>query len=324
MERLLKFLPSPGQPRAIRYGVTLGLVAVFFLLSLGVGVATGPFEFLFLTLSVLLASVLFDRGSGFFATGLSVVAIGSQFDWRVDAIGHVIALTIFAIVALFIAVFCEALRSALERGAVAQKELKLLLDEQHHRIKNDLALLSSMISLQARAQSSPQVRSALEIAAARLHVIAEGQDQLQIANGDQTINMQEYLEDVCGRLSEALGGVRPITVRVACEDVIIDSRQAIRIGLIVNELVTNALKHAFPDDCGGTIQVTLRRQAADVIVAVEDDGIGCPEDVQVGLGSRLVMLLVQQSGGNISREPVHPGCRVVFTIPHALSVNRGA
>jgi len=187
-------------------------------------------------------------------------------------------------------------------------------------MKNDLALLSSMIALQARSQSSPLVRAALESAGARLRAVAEGQDQLQLATGDQTVDMQEYLEDVCRRLGEALRGVRPIAVRVDCENVIIDSRQAIRIGLIVNELATNALKHAFPGDRGGTIQVGLRRRPTDLIIVVEDDGVGCPEDVQAGLGSRLVSLLAQQSGGSIKRGSANPGCRVVIAIPSGGSL----
>jgi two-component sensor histidine kinase len=316
VETLLKFLPSPGQPRAVRYGVTIVLVAVFLLFSLAAGIAAGPFEFLFLILPVLLASVLYDRGSGFLATGLSVLAIASQLNWQADRLGNLVALVIFAIVAAFVAVFCEALRTALERGAAAQEELKLLLAEQRHRIKNDLALLSSMIALQARSQSSPSVRAALESAAARLRVVAEGQDQIQFATDDQTVNMQEYLEDVCWRLGEALRDVRPIAVRVDSENVIIDSRQAIRIGLMVNELATNALKHAFPGDRGGTIQVRLRQQPSDCVIVVEDDGVGCPEDMHAGLGSQLVTLLAQQSGGSIKREPVSPGCRVVISIPH--------
>jgi hypothetical protein len=108
----------------------------------------------------------------FLNTPLGVLAMASQFDWRADPVGHLVALVIFAIVALFIALFCEALRSALERGAAAQHELQLLLQEQRHRTKNDLALLSSMIALQARSQSSPLVRAALESAGARLRAVA--------------------------------------------------------------------------------------------------------------------------------------------------------
>jgi two-component sensor histidine kinase len=317
VETLLKFLPPPGQPRVTRYGAAAVLVAVFFLLSLGAGVAAGPFEFLFLILPVLLASVLYDRGSGFLATGLGALAMASQLDWQADPVGHLVALTVFGIVALFIAVFCETLRSALERGLAAQQELQLLLQEQRHRMKNDLALLSSMIALQARSQSNPPVRAALESAVARLHVIAEGQDHLQSATGDQVVNMQEYIEDVCWRLGEALRDVRPIALRVDSEEVMLDSRQAIRIGLIVNELATNALKHAFPGERGGTIQVRLQRLPTRLVIIVEDDGVGCPEDEQGGLGSRVVSLLAQQSGGSIKRESANPGCRVVVTMPQS-------
>jgi two-component system, sensor histidine kinase PdtaS len=138
--------------------------------------------------------------------------------------------------------------------------------------------------------------------------------------GDQTVNMLQYLEAVCWRLGEALRDVRPIAVSVDAENATLDGRQAVRIGVGVNELVTNAMKHAFPGDRGGTIQVRLLRRPTDLIIIVEDDGAGCPEDAQVGLGSRLVMLLAQQSGGIIKRESAKPGCRVVITIPHGRSV----
>jgi two-component sensor histidine kinase len=122
------------------------------------------------------------------------------------------------------------------------------------------------------------------------------------------------------RLGEALRGLRPIAVWV-CENVIIDSQQAIRIGLMVNELATNALKHAFPNDRGGTIQVRLQRRPTDLIIMVEDDGVGCPEQLQIGLGSRLITLLAEQSGGSIKRETANPGCRAVITIRHGLRLH---
>jgi hypothetical protein len=103
VEALLKFLPPTPQPIAIRYGVTIVLVAVFFLFSPAAGIAAGPFEFVFLILPVLLASILFDSGTGFVAAGLSVLAMGSQLEWQADVVGHLAELTAFAIVALFTA-----------------------------------------------------------------------------------------------------------------------------------------------------------------------------------------------------------------------------
>jgi Histidine kinase len=192
METLLKFLPSAGLPIVVRYGTAAILVAVFFLLSFAAGTVFGPYGYIILIVPVVLASVLFDRGSGFFATGLSVLAMSSVREWQDHVVRYLAAPVLFAVVAALIAGFCEALRKALERGAAAQQELQLLLTEQRHRTKNDLALLSSMIQLQARSQSSPAVRAALESAVGRLHAIAEGQDKLQSAGSEQTFNMQEF------------------------------------------------------------------------------------------------------------------------------------
>jgi glucose-6-phosphate-specific signal transduction histidine kinase len=162
VESLLRFLPSPGQPRAIRYGVSIVLVALFFLFSVGAEVETGRLRFFLLIPPVLLASVLYDRECGILATGLGALALATQLNWHADVVGNLVTLTSFAIIAWFMAICDEALRSALERGLAAQQELGMLLQEQRHRIKNDLALASSLIGMQARSQSSPLVRAALE------------------------------------------------------------------------------------------------------------------------------------------------------------------
>ena len=163
MESLLKFLPSPGQPRAIRFGVTTVLVAVFFLFSLGAEVETGRLRFFFLIPPVLLTSVMYDSECGFLATGVGALALATQLNWHADAVGNLSILISFAIIAWFIAIFGKALRSALERGLAAQQELHLMLREQRHRIKNDFALASSLIGMQARSQSrSPDPGSAGE------------------------------------------------------------------------------------------------------------------------------------------------------------------
>jgi len=90
---------------------------------------------------------------------------------------------------------------------------------------------------------------------------------------------------------------------------------ATRIGLIVNELVVNALKHAFPDDRAGAIYVKLERIQSELTLTIEDDGVGFPEDVKEGLGSRLTRLLVQELKGTITRNDTPNGCRITITIP---------
>jgi len=317
MESLLKFLPERPQPVHVRYGVSAVMVLVFFAFRLGAGPAAGQYSFIFFIPPILAASVLFDRGSGFVATGLSAVLVAALLDWRIGAMNHVAALTVFVCVSVFVVIVGEGMRKALERSAAAGADLELLMEEQGHRIKNDLAIASALIALQARAQSDSTVRTALESAISRVHVLAKGYDHLRVTERDQATDMASYLGEVCWKLGEGLRGVRPIAVEVDADRVEIRSQMATRIGLIVNELVTNALKHAFPGERGGTIFVRMRRDGDELTLTVEDDGVGCPDAPTEGLGSRLVRLLVQQLHGRMTREPQKRGCRVTIVIPAA-------
>jgi two-component sensor histidine kinase len=317
MESLLKFLPERPQPVHVRYGATAAMVLVCFAFRLGAGPAAGEYSFIFFIPPILAASVLFDRGSGFVATALSAVLVGVLLNWRVGAINHIAALTLFVCVSVFVVIVGEGMRKALERSAAAGADLELLLEEQGHRVKNDLAIASALIALQARAQSDAAVRTALESAVGRVHVLAKGYDHLRITERDQATDMASYLGEVCWKLGEGLRGVRPIAVEVDADRVEIRSQTATRIGLIVNELVTNALKHAFPDERGGTVTVRMWRSGDELTLTVEDDGIGCPDAPTEGLGSRVVRLLVQQMRGRMTRERAKQGCRVMIVIPAA-------
>jgi two-component sensor histidine kinase len=318
MEGLLKLLPPRRQPMVLRYGVTAVLVLVFLIFRIGLGPLAGQYGFLMFIPAILLASIMFDRGSGFLAVALTAIGVAWLLDWHDDErVRHVTALTTFAVISSFVVIVGEGMRKALERQVAAQTEAELLLQEQGHRIKNDLAIASSLIALQARTQQEPAVRRALEDAVARLHVLAESQDHLQMATGDHAVAMQDYLGDVCWKLGESLRGIRPIAVHVDADGVVARTQKATRIGLMVNELVTNALKHAFPQDSAGTVHVKLRRTPTELILLVEDNGVGCPANARDGLGSRLIRLLVEQLGGKMKREPGNPGCRVTIAIPTA-------
>jgi Histidine kinase len=234
MESLLKFLPPRPQPALVRYGASAVMVLVFFAFRLGAGPAAGQYSFIFFIPPILAASVLFDRGSGFVATVLSAALVGAMLDWRAGAKNHVAALTLFVCVSVFVVIVGEGMRKALERSAAAGADLELM-EEQGHRVKNDLAIASALIALQARAQSDPTVRSALESAVARVHVLAKGYDHLRVTERDQATDMASYLGEVCWKLGEGLRGVRPIAVEVDADRVEIRSQMATRIGLIVNE-----------------------------------------------------------------------------------------
>lgn len=315
MERLLSLLPK-GQSIILRYGCSAILVAIFFVFQVDGSPYTGPNSFIYFIPPILLSAIIFDRGSGIVATVLSMTLVGLRLDWSLGPAKHVAALTLFAVVALFVVIVGESMRKALERLAEAHSELQVLLDEQGHRIKNDLAISSSLIALQARSQPDPAVQSALESAVTRLHVIARSYDHLRVsAEEDQVTDMQEYLTEVCWKLGETLRGIRPIAVIVNAESVLVDARKANRIGLLVNELVTNAMKYAFPNEMGGTISVRLGQGANGLKLVVEDDGVGFPSEPHGGLGTRLTELLVQQLGGSITRKELDPGCQITINVP---------
>ncbi len=124
------------------------------------------------------------------------------------------------------------------------------------------------------------------------------------------MNLRDYLEDLCRNLGDSLRDLRPVAVRVDVEPIMTGTDRAVPLGLIVNELVTNAFKYAFPDGSEGAVDVTLRRVGeGEVELIVKDNGVGCTS-LKEGLGSRLTRLLVQQLGGSISREVATPGCIV--------------
>jgi two-component sensor histidine kinase len=117
-------------------------------------------------------------------------------------------------------------------------------------------------------------------------------------------------------VGDAIRELRPVTVTVNSQPISLPPDKALSIGLIVNELVTNAFKYAFPDDQIGHVEVECKVIDGRLAVSVADDGIGCPEHSESGLGTRLVALLIDQHGGAIKRTNLDPGCRISVTIPY--------
>lgn len=194
---------------------------------------------------------------------------------------------------------------------------QLLLREAHHRIKNDLQIVASLLSIQARASHEQSLRLALTEAADRIYAVARLHQRLQSAGGG-AVEGSELLTDICDDLMA--GGVRGLGVvmTVSSDPVVLEGDQAAALSLIVNELVVNALKHAFGAD-GGNLTVSLRRTGLLVELAVCDDGPGLQEiaEPSSGLGLGLVAQLAVKLGGQLFSEQAPGGgacMRVVFPI----------
>jgi two-component sensor histidine kinase len=155
----------------------------------------------------------------------------------------------------------EALRKGWERAIEAERAKDLLYRELRHRTKNDFAMAVSVLNLQARTQIKPEIRQALADAASRLHVLSKAHEQLEPTDERSAVRMCDYLQALCRSLTESMGPEKA-DVSVECDEAEFPVERAIPVGLIVNELVTNAFKHAFVPERKGAIAVALRARIA--------------------------------------------------------------
>ena len=322
MENLIvALLPKEQHSVVVRYLATSMIVCIAALLRLSLAEQLQHSPVLLFIPAVFLSALLFDRGSGFFATILSALVavffIEPRRSLETD-IRELVPFSIFVAIGFGISAVMEALRQAIWKLSRAEAQKTLLLEELAHRTKNDLFMVCSVLTLQAKAQKDANVRHALEAAVARVAVIARAQERLRgdkDGGGTGSVELAGYLEDLCRTLGEMLRDVRPIAVVVDADAVDVSSSDAVSIGLIVNELVTNAFKYASPGDRGGTVRVSLSRRPSGLELVVADDGAGCPSEPSQGTGSRLVRLLAAQLQGEMRRDPMHAGCKVMVTLP---------
>jgi two-component sensor histidine kinase len=193
------------------------------------------------------------------------------------------------------------------------REKEVLLREVHHRVKNNLQVIISLLGLQARTTAAGPLRAALEESQARIRSMALIHEQLYQTKTFADVNLPEYLRQLSSQLFSSYQ-VRP-NVRLETEigDVRLGVDVAVPCGLILNELLSNSLKYAFPDDRPGVVSIELtRREDGSIVLVVADDGVGTPPEISFWstrtLGLRLVRSLVRQLDGEIEREGP-PGTR---------------
>jgi len=178
---------------------------------------------------------------------------------------------------------------------VMLNERELLLREADHRIKNSLQLVVAMLSLQRRHAASPETADALAGAIARVNAVAEAHLALQLSNDLQTVDFPDMLAAICRRLN-ALSD----TIRVTCacgSPVVLEVDRAIPLALIISELITNALRHAYAGRQDGEVQVTAMLDGYDIVLTVRDFGAGFDGATRrPGLGSRVTVSLATKIG----------------------------
>jgi PAS domain S-box-containing protein len=204
---------------------------------------------------------------------------------------------------------------ALMREAVQHQEV--LTREVSHRVKNSLQLVAGLLTLQARAAKDPDVRRAIEDAGARVSTIADVHDQLWRRSEVERVDLASFLERLCAKLADTASGQRLV---YEAEPVAMSADRAIPVALLVNELVTNAFKYAYPES-EGEIRVSLSvPEPSRVRLEVSDRGVGLPagfDPNQPGesLGMRLIRGFVRQLRGQLDVSSAAPGARFVLEFP---------
>src|ERR1700736_1149934 len=206
----------------------------------------------------------------------------------------------------FLAGFAGLLGIAIERQH-ADVSLKFSLDHQailtremSHRVKNSLASVVGLLRVQARSAQSEDVQNALKDAASRITTIAQVHDHLWRSTRIGYVDIADFAGELCRKLQETISH----TVRCTFAHLMISADKAIPLGLLINELVTNSAKHAYPDGAG-EIEVSGERRGDDLHVEVSDRGIGLPKDFDIdqpraSLGFKVINSLLAQLDGRIA------------------------
>jgi len=199
----------------------------------------------------------------------------------------------------------EALRAHLDEKSLMLEEKELLVREVHHRVKNNLQVLSSMLRLQAQALEHPAALAPMQDMQARVLSMAFLHRELYGEDDSTHVEMQRYIETLSRSLLHAFNADGRVHSRVPAHGARLNADTAVPLGLILNELLSNALKHAFPDERQGSVRVDLRRADAGdgYELTVSDDGAGwsgraVPEQTAT-VGLTLVRMMTRQLGGTV-------------------------
>jgi two-component sensor histidine kinase len=320
--------PVRGLPVSARYILAALIVLVSFALSVSVAELIGNYPFLLFFPAVIFISLVLDRGTGAFSVLLSTgltwfFLLPPHNSFAIHGAAHFASLVIYVLVGLFLAGVIEALRvtansvheSKLELERAAELN-RLLLIDLNHRMKNHLLSATSLLRLSMRGVSDDAARGAMEQAAGRIDILGKVYDRLHLGDDATIVSSRDFITALVDDLRAGVIGVRPVVLRCQAEDVELSSGQAVAVGLIINEAVENALKHAFPDERPGEIAVRFENGGATCRLSVTDDGVGLPPDRKTGGGSRLTRSLAQQLGGEL-RMLGPPGVCATLTFPTA-------
>jgi len=207
------------------------------------------------------------------------------------------------------------------------KEKEWLLKEIHHRVKNNLQVVMSLLNSQSVFIDNDVALTAIKDSQHRVHAMSLIHQKLFNSDNMSSINMSVYIRELVSYLSDSFSTGQRIRFELDIDALEMDVSQAVPVGLILNEAITNSIKYAFPDGRDGVISVSLKNTGEDrLLLGVSDNGVGMPKDYdgekQGSLGMRLMQGLSEDLEGQFSISGDN-GTRIMISFEHDLSVKRG-
>jgi two-component system, sensor histidine kinase PdtaS len=196
------------------------------------------------------------------------------------------------------------------------REKAVLLQELQHRVANSLQIIASVLMQSARRVQSDETRGYLHDAHHRIMSVASMQRQLAVTRHG-LVELRPYLTELCASIGASMiRDHKKVSLDVDVDGSSVEAEASVSLGLVVTELVINALKHAFPDGRGGTIRVSYHQRGEDWTLSVKDDGAGMARDrkePKPGLGTGIVEALTAQLGGKLQVTTSHKGTEIEIT-----------
>jgi two-component sensor histidine kinase len=319
--RLSRRLPRPVTELLVGVGVT----SLFVGLRIAADPVLGDMAPFPLVMLALVLSALF----GGWRSGAVSLVLGALLLWyfvipeqgsfaltsTAAAIGLVVGIACEAVILFAVALYQREVRAGQVERIRRINFLGHALREMDHRTKNNFQIVTSLLTLQANRSQSLEVKEALNEAAERLKALSAVYDALAPSSqGLQTVRLQDQLQEMCDQIRR---GYLPdgISLETELEPMIVPNETAVAIGIVVNELVTNACKHAFPGGSGG-ISVRTRRDRDRAVIEVADNGGGYPaERPRSGLGTRLVSAFVDRVKGKAEVRSGPDGTVHLISVP---------
>ncbi|WP_439542698.1 sensor histidine kinase [Hyphomicrobium sp.] len=311
----------------LRVAAAATLLGAAYLVQIPLETKVPGEPFVLFLVVVLACTLAFGQNVGFFALFMSTLLSACFFEpglsLEINRAADLAAIELYALLGALSVLALSRLMSSVNEAyentrllADAEQKKALLMREMAHRVANNFASVAALIKRKAAATEDPAARLALDEAMEQVSVMARIHNRLRIENNSVVLDSREFMSDLCDDLRRTIGDWRPLTIECTTDDIQLSLAQAVPLGLIVNELITNAMKYAFPDERCGAMYVSLLGVGGQLRLTVSDDGTGFSGTIKgTGKGCQIVAALSQQLRGTVDSKSTAKGTTTSVTFP---------